>query len=88
MLCRKYEESARALAKEMRTIRLYNSATKTEATLEFEEALKMLRLFLDNSGIPMPRPKWIYDDQDQSTWLYTPQKCLNKSFHMLQSRQL
>lgn len=88
MLCKNYESTATALAKEMRTIKLYSSATKTPLTLEFEEALKMLRLFLDNSGIPMSRPKWVYDEQDQSTWLYTPQKSLNKSFHMLQSRRL
>lgn len=87
MLCRNYESTARALAKEMRTIRFYSDATKTDAKIEFDEALKMLRLFLDNSGIPMPRPKWVYDDHDQSTWLYTPQKSLNKSFHMLQERR-
>ena len=87
MLCKAYEQSARALAKEQRTIKIYSSITKTPATLEFEENLKMLRLFLDNSGIPMPRPKWHYDDQDQSTWLFTPQKSLNKNFMMLQERR-
>lgn len=86
-LCRNYEASALLMVAEMRRVRNETTLHKNEAYLEYKANLDMLRLFLDNEGIVMPKPKWRYDDHDQSTWLFTPQKCLNKSFHMLQSRR-
>lgn len=84
MLCKNYEQSAKQMIQEWRQSKIYNSVVKTDAMLEYQENLKLLRLFLDSNGYPMPRPKWVYDDHDQSTWLFTPQKQLNKSFMMLQ----
>ncbi len=86
-LCNNYEQAARRLVEEMRRIKNEVILAKSDAFLEFKENLGLLRLFLDNNGIPMPRPKWVYNDKDQSTWLFTPQKQLNKSFHMLQARR-
>lgn len=87
MLCKNYQRSALVMIKELRKYKHAVEVIKTEAILEFEENLKLLRMFLDASGFPMPRPKWRYDNQDQSTWLFTPQKALNKRFMLLQARR-
>lgn len=87
MLCKNYERSARLMVAEMRRVRNEVTLKHSDVFLEFQENLKLLRLFLDNAGFPMPKPKWHYDDKDQSTWLYTPQKQLNQNFMMLQARK-
>ncbi len=86
-LCKNYEASALLMVAEIRRLRNEVSFTTNPVALEYKENLKLLRQFLDNEGIVMPRPKWIYDDKDQRTWLFTPQKSLNKNFLMLQARR-
>ena len=86
-LCRNYEQSAKAMLHELKRHKIYNSLLKSPALLAYQENLKLLRMFLDNEGIVMPQPKWHYDDKDQSTWLFTPQQSLNKTFLMLQARR-
>jgi len=87
MLCRNYERSSRLMVEEMRRVRNEVTLKHSEIFIQFQEDLKLLRLFLDNSGIPMPKPKWHYDDKDESTWLFTHRKDLNKNFMMLQQRR-
>ncbi len=87
MLCRNYENSAKLMVAEMRKVRNEVTLKHSEVFIQFQEDLKLLRLFLDNSGLPMPKPKWIYDDKDESTWLFTHRKDLNKNFMMLQQRK-
>jgi hypothetical protein len=87
MLCRNYERSAKLMVEENRRVRNEVTLKNSEIYLEYMENLKMLRLFLDNCGMPMPKPKWHYDDKDESTWLFTHRKDLNKNFMMLQARK-
>jgi hypothetical protein len=86
-LCKNYEASAIAIVKEMRTLKHDLARVTAEALGNYRDALNMLRCFLDSEGLVMPPAKWKYDNQDESTWLYTPQRQLNKSFMMLQSRR-
>lgn len=37
-------------------------------------ALKLLRDYLDDNGIRMPKPKWFYSSKDKKTWVYLPAK--------------
>ena len=85
-LCENYERTSLLMIAEIRRGRTEVTASNVIGN-EFKESLALLRQFLDNCGYPMPKPKWQYNDKDQSTWLFTPQKQLNKSFHMLQSRR-
>jgi hypothetical protein len=34
------------------------------------ETLEMIRHFLDTNGMPMPKPRYIYQEQDVRTWKY------------------
>lgn len=86
-LCDSYEQSTRDFLQELRKHKQQVGFVSPAIVANYHDCLNMLRLFLDNEGFPMPRPKWRYDDHDQSTWLYTPQKSLNKNFHMLQARR-
>jgi len=72
--------------KEMRRVKSQIAQVDSVVREEYQENLMMLRLFLDNNGYPMPRPKWKYNEQDESTWLFTHRKDLNKNFMMLQAR--
>lgn len=83
ILCRNYEQSSRELLAEMRRVKSQIVLVNREIFEQFQESLKMLRLFLDNNGVPMPKPKWHYDDKDESTWLFTHRKGVNKTFLML-----
>jgi len=87
LLCKKYEQSATAMVQELRKFKHHISVVKTDSIIEYEENLKLLRLFLDNNGVPMPKPKWHYDDKDESTWLFTHRKDVNTNFLMLRSRR-
>lgn len=87
MLCKNYERSAKLMVEESRAAKNETMLATSEVYLEYLENLKLLRLFLDNTGIAMPRPKWIYNNKDESTWLFTQQRELNKNFMMLQARK-
>ena len=86
-LCKNYEQSAMAVLAEYRKYRYGLGIGESEIFQEYEENLKLLRLFLDNEGVVMPRPKWHYNDKDESTWLFTHRKGINKTFLMLQPRR-
>ncbi len=83
MLCKNYERSALAMVEEIRERNNEISVTKTPVVLEYEENLKLLRLFLDNYGMSMPNPKWRYNHRDQATWLFSNQSELNRNFMLL-----
>lgn len=87
LLCKKYEQSARAMVSEMRKLRNDIAVSANETVKEYQENLKMLRLFLDNSGCPMPVPRWHYNPYDKSTWLFNEHEEVNKNFLMLRSRR-
>jgi hypothetical protein len=87
MLCKKYEQSARMVVEEMKGSTNDMSVIQTQVVNEYKENLKLLRIFLDNAGMRMPKPKWRYNPDDQSTWLFTPHKELNKHFMMLQRKR-
>lgn len=63
-----------------------SSMIKTDVAKEYRDDLQQLRLFLDNAGVTMPPPQWDYDHKDQSTWLFTEDKELNKKFRRLQRK--
>jgi hypothetical protein len=87
MLCRKYEQSCRLMVDETKGITNDVSLVKSDIVMEYKENLRLLREFLDNSGIRMPKPKWHFNAKDPATWLFTADKELNKKFMMLQRRK-
>lgn len=58
------------------------SVSNKPASREFKIALENLRAYLDTEGYKMPEPKWPYNTDDKSTWLYTI-KGLNSGFRRL-----
>lgn len=87
LLCKNYERATKAMIKEWKKYKHDYTHTLSDVMSEYKKSLNMLRSFLDAEGMSMPQPKWRYDDQDQSTWLYTPQQQINQAFLMLQRKR-
>ena len=68
--CKKYEKSAFLMLKELKKFKNNTICVKNDVIKDYDKNLDALRKFLDECGIFMPKPKFLYDPDDRSTWVF------------------
>ena len=80
ILCKKYEQSTRDLMMEYSKHKYVKDVQCPEKVKTYKYNLNRLREFLDHHGMTMPKPKWRYNNQDETTWLYTYRQNLKSKY--------